>query len=158
MREYVKTGVARKAYSKAGYASKIEPSRTTAADVSAHHLLKNPKIQEAIIAQQLRARTRHDYTIDTLLTELDEARAAAMPAQPSAAVQATTVKARLLGMIVDRKEVGAPGEFGALDTIQAIMALAAKELGSDAAATLAKLIEADPVTIDVIPNKGEENI
>jgi hypothetical protein len=97
--------------------------------------------------------------VDTLLGELDEARDVALGAempQTSAAVQATTVKAKLLGMIVDRKETGAPGEFAALDTVKAILEAARKELGHDAARALAALV-GEPVTIEAQAEPSGEN-
>lgn len=151
VREYVKTGNGTKAYAKAGYSASTKTQASGAggpATNAASRLLASDSVKQAIVAHQLRTRTRHDYTVDTLLGELDEARDLARETkQPSAAVQATTVKARLLGMIVERKETGAPGEFAALDSVQAILAAATKELGQDAARALAALVN-EPLTID----------
>jgi hypothetical protein len=160
-REYVKTGNATKAYQKAGYRAKTKPApgnTTSAATVNASNLLTNPNVKNAIVAHQLRTRTRHDYTVDTILGELDEARDAALPMMPAAAVSATLGKARILGMIVDRKEVGQPGDFGALDTTQAVLALIAKELGQSVAAALQAALTADssPPTIDVTPEPNSD--
>lgn len=45
-------------------------------------------------------------TVEELLVELEEARVSALEAdQPGAAVNATIGKARLLGLLIDRKEV-----------------------------------------------------
>lgn len=148
VREYVKTGNGHKSYKKA-YGVNPNASRNVV-DASASQLLRNPKVENAIVAHQMRARTRHDYTIDTILDELDEARAAALPMQPGAAVSASIGKARLLGMIVDRKEVGSPGEFAGLDTVQAILQVVRKELGDKAADMIAALAR-EPVTIDATP-------
>ncbi|MGB7704231.1 MAG: hypothetical protein WBL91_21755, partial [Pseudolabrys sp.] len=53
-----------------------------------------------------------EYTRDALLSELEEARQLALKrGQPSAAVQASMGKARILGLIIDRREVGDPGAF-----------------------------------------------
>jgi hypothetical protein len=62
------------------------------------------------------ASRRHpEVTEDSLLLELEEARQAAIAAdQAGAAVQATMGKARITGKIVDRKEVGKPGDFDAM--------------------------------------------
>ena len=47
-----------------------------------------------------------------LLSELEEARQLALKhRQPSAAVQATMGKAKILGLIIDRREVGEAGAF-----------------------------------------------
>jgi hypothetical protein len=101
--------------------------------------------------------TRHDYTIDTILNELEDGRQLARAtAQPSAAVSASIGKARLLGMIVDRKESGAPGEFAALDTVKAILEAARKELGNEAVIALARLV-GEPVTIEATPEPSGED-
>jgi hypothetical protein len=51
-------------------------------------------------------------TVASLLEELEVARQLAMQkGQASAAVQATMGKAKLTGLIVDRREVGGAGEF-----------------------------------------------
>lgn len=152
VREYVKTGNGRQAYQKAGYQSSVEEVNGAASvDVNASRLLRSDQVKNAIALHQARVRTRHDYTIDTLLFELEDGRQLAhATAQPSAAVSATIGKARLLGMIVDRKEVGAPGDFAGLDTAQAILALIKKELGDRAADALAALIQ-EPLTIEATP-------
>ena len=52
------------------------------------------------------------YTREVLLAELEEARKMAIKKdQPSAAVSATIGKARVLGLIIDRREVGDVGRF-----------------------------------------------
>lgn len=61
------------------------------------------------------AAKRHDVTEDSLLAELEEARQSALGnAQSGAAVQATMGKARITGHIIDRKEVGKPGDFDSM--------------------------------------------
>ena len=53
-----------------------------------------------------------EVTRETLLLELDEARLLAIAAnQPAAATQATMGKARICGLIIDRREVGDAGAF-----------------------------------------------
>jgi len=67
-----------------------------------------------------------------LLAELDEARKMAIELKnPSAAWQAAMAKAKILGLIIDRREAGDVGAFDAL-TDEELVALAtkkARELG-----------------------------
>src|SRR6185503_7590186 len=56
--------------------------------------------------------------------------------QPSAAIAATMGKARLLGLLVDRKEHGAPGEFAPTLTAAEVLERAREELGDAAADAL----------------------
>jgi hypothetical protein len=67
---------------------------------------------------------------DVLLSELEEARQLALKhRQPSAAVQATMGKAKILGLIIDRREVG---EAGAFDNIRRAARGGGKPAGSRA--------------------------
>jgi hypothetical protein len=53
-----------------------------------------------------------EYTRDTLLSELEKARQLSLKrGQASAAVAATMGKAKILGLIIDRREVGDVGAF-----------------------------------------------
>lgn len=58
---------------------------------------------------QERAVKRHDVSVDTITEELDENRRIAVEDRvPAAAVQATMGKAKLHGLLVDKKEVSTP--------------------------------------------------
>ena len=65
---------------------------------------------------QERTAAKAEVTRDSILAELEEARVMAKKnGQPAAAVSASMGKAKLVGLVVDRKEVGAPGEFADLE-------------------------------------------
>ncbi len=103
-------------------------------------------------------RRKHEISVDSLLADLAEDRALAREIkQPSAAIQATTVAAKLCGLLVDRKEVGQPGDFAALETASQVLDLIAREVGPDAAKALAAaLVERQeaPAMLDVTPLPG----
>jgi hypothetical protein len=62
-----------------------------------------------------------EYTRDTLLFELEKARQLALKrGQASAAVQASMGKAKILGLIIDRREVGEVGAFDQMTDEQLI--------------------------------------
>jgi hypothetical protein len=64
--------------------------------------------------------------------------------QLSAAKGAIETKAKLHGLLIDRKESGAPGDFQGDQTREAVLARLATELGDDVAALVAaKLAERD---------------
>ena len=91
------------AYTEAGYS----PSRGNAA-----RLRSNESVQKRLAELQGMAATSADVTVDTLVRELESARIVAMTqGNPSAAIAATIGKAKLLGLMVERKEKGAPGDF-----------------------------------------------
>lgn len=96
---------------------------------------------------------RNRVTVDSLLEELDEARALALRVdQPSAAIQASTTKAKLVGLMVDRKESGAPGDFSHLGTTEEVLAKARELLGDEAAASLERsLLTAQPTEPEAEP-------
>ena len=84
-------------------------------------------------------------TVETISSQLDEDRAFAVRVeQAGPALNATIAKAKLHGLIVDRKESGAPGEFAVLTTEAEVMDAVRKELGDAAAdALLASLAAAE---------------
>jgi hypothetical protein len=107
---YIETGNATEAYRRAfGEKDWAEG----ALHVQASKLLSTPKVNLRVKTLQAKAVERHDITVDDLVTELESARNKAMnePKGASAAVSATLGKAKLLGLIIDRGEVGKPGDF-----------------------------------------------
>lgn len=86
--------------------------------------------------------------METVTAELDAIRDRAMALdQPSAAKGAVETKAKLHGLLVDRKESGAPGEFSQLQTREQVLALLRTELGEDVAALLAAKL----ASVDALP-------
>ena len=111
-RSYTKLGVGRHAYVEAGYKAAVVPQDNAPADVCASKLLRHPKVIERIQELRRAMGKRADVTEESLLDELEEARiSAAENKQSGAMVAATMGKAKLTGLVVDRKEVGQPGDF-----------------------------------------------
>jgi phage terminase small subunit len=66
------------------------------------------------IVDQALSRPRDNFGVDEALIELEEASICALsvfPPQSGAAVTATMAKAKLLGLIIDRQEVGSPRDY-----------------------------------------------
>src|SRR6266850_4500029 len=79
---------------------------------------------------------------DTLLDDLAADRALARDlGQPSAAIAATQLSAKLVGLLVERKESGQPGDFAGLQSASEVLALVKAELGDETAALLAAALE-----------------
>jgi hypothetical protein len=98
---------ASEAYELAGY----KPSRSNASVLRAKQNIAD-RLAEILQESEKTVLDQIEYTRDTLLSELEEARQLALKrGQPSAAVQASMGKARILGLIIDRREVGDPGAF-----------------------------------------------
>ena len=110
-RLYVETGNASEAYRQAYNAENMKPETVTN---EAYKLLQSPDISAMVDDLKAEARQRHRVTVDDLLHELEQARAAALAAptpQSSAAVSATMGKAKMLGLLVDKAEIKAEAEM-----------------------------------------------
>jgi hypothetical protein len=106
-----------------------------------YRLAENVRVKRRLaeLTKGLAMKTR--VTVETLTAELDEARElAARVDQPSAMTAATIAKGKLHGLIVDRKESGAPGDFAGLQSAAEVLALVTTELGAETAALLAKAL------------------
>jgi hypothetical protein len=149
-RAYIRLGVKSQAYLKAGY----RPTTRNALDASAGRALGYAKVKARIRELKKQMATRNRVTVDSLIEELDEARAlAARVEQPGAMTQATTVKAKLVGLLVDRKETGQPGDFASLKTPAEVIAALRAELGDAAVdAFLAALAGQEADKADLLIN------
>lgn len=110
-RLYVETGNASEAYRQAYNTDNMKPETVTN---EAYKLLQDPDISAMVDGLKEEARQRHAVTVDDLLHELEQARAAALAAptpQSSAAVSATMGKAKMLGLLVDKAEIKAEAEI-----------------------------------------------
>ena len=117
----------REAYKAAGFASKSD----AAADASASRLLSAGKVQARIAELQTRAAEKAVLSKSRVIQRLMENVERAMQAQPvldakggptgeyryegSVANRALELLGKEQGMFVDRKEIGKPGAFDALD-------------------------------------------
>jgi phage terminase small subunit len=116
-RHYVRYGIARHAYVAAGYKAKLGDDLGAAysADVGASRLIRNTKVAKHIEGLKAVMAKRADITDDTIATELEEARLIAKGEHQAAAmVSATVAKAKLAGLMIDRKEIGDAGDFSRL--------------------------------------------
>jgi hypothetical protein len=136
----MKCGIASRAYELAGYHS----STRGALDANASRLIRHDKVKARLGELHNMTAKRHEITVDTLLADLETDRALAhCEGQGSAAVQATMAKARLLGLIVDRKETGKPGEFEGLQTVDDVITAVRTEFGDKTADALASTLQAE---------------
>lgn len=129
-RYWLKTQNASEAYRKAGFNSETDG----AVRACASRLLASANVQSRIgeIRRQMNTRTR--ITIESLLHDLAEDRALARETkQVSAAIAATQLSAKLVGLLIDRKESGQPGDFSDLTSADEILARVRADLGDDMA-------------------------
>ncbi len=108
---YIETGNASEAYRRSYNASNMKEETVWR---KAKEVMDNGKVTARLHELQAAAAIKHEVTVDSLVKELEEARAIAIsnPRAVSAAVSATMGKAKLLGLIVEKSELtgkdGAP--------------------------------------------------
>jgi hypothetical protein len=101
------------AHEKAGYARD---------DANATRLAKNPAVIERLTELQSAVAEKTQVTVESLVNELEEARKRADSLdQLSAVVKAISEKARISGLMVQKVEVGGPGDFSACETVEAVV-------------------------------------
>lgn len=158
-RAYIKhDGNASEAYREVYNPPKPENARTYAAII----FRRSPKVRARI--QELREimARRADITIEKILTDyqraLDLAKAQEKPAD---IVNAATAQAKLVGLLKDRQEIGAPGDFDNMDSVADILAAVEREAGPETALKLAEVMGLDKNNeqdlIDLEPASNAQN-
>jgi phage terminase small subunit len=100
------------AHEKAGFAR---------SDANSSRLKANPKVAERLAELQNEVAGENKITVASLLDELEDARKRADSLDMlSAVVKAISEKAKIAGLMVQKVEVGGPGDFGACETIEAV--------------------------------------
>lgn len=116
------------------------PNSRETAQVNASKVLSRPHVKRYLHQLQERAMKKADITIDHILQKYEAAFSLAERQQkPSEMTAAATAQAKLVGLLRDRVETGAVGDFGDVNSISDILELVAKEAGPEAAMTLAAM-------------------
>jgi Terminase small subunit len=137
-RAFIKTNVAARAYAQAGY---IATTRSSL-DTCASRLLRHAQVKRRIAELRKQMAARNRISLDSLLDDLAADRALARElGQPAAAISATMNQARLVGLLVDRKESRKLGDFAELPSEAEVLAMLRAELGEESAAVLAAALE-----------------
>src|SRR4029453_5113179 len=106
---------------------------------SASRLLTSGNVKRRLAEVQMALLKKADITVDRILNEYEEARLLAVEqGKPEAMLSASEKKAKLVGLLVDRREVGNAGEFEQLTDISEILEKVRHEAGLEAADALAK--------------------
>ena len=109
------------------------------AKVSASRLLSSVNLQRRLREIQEAIIKRSDITVDRILTEYEDARQLAIAQEkPEAMLNASEKKAKLVGLLVDRREVGNAGEFEHMTDVNQILAKVRADAGAETAEALAK--------------------
>lgn len=128
-----------KAYPQAGY----KPDKG-----NPYRLTENDRVKRRLAQLQERAAVKASVTVETIAAQLDEDRAFAKRVeQAGPALQATVAKAKLYGLLVERKETGQPGDFANLQSADEVLELVKRELGEETARALASVLAAHQAEI-----------
>lgn len=102
---------------------------------------------------------RSDITIEKLLSDAEEARKLAIETkQVAAATGAGQFQAKLVGLLIDRKETGSPGDFAGLTSPAEIIAAIRMEMGEGAALALEAMILGAAKPADDVPAEPSQPI
>lgn len=100
---YIEIGNASEAYRLVYSTSRM---KSATVNRMAFELLENRKITARVEQIQEKHRKRHEVTVDSICTELEAARLQALEAgHSSAAIQASMGKAKLHGLLTDKREI-----------------------------------------------------
>ena len=121
---YIEIGNASEAYRRSYNAGNMKPETINR---EAKELLDTPKITTRVDELRAAHAERHNITVDSLTIEYEAARILAKEnKQPAAMVSATTGKARLHGLIIDKQE-----HTGTVSLLDCFKALAEREVAQD---------------------------
>lgn len=83
---------------------------------------------------------KSDITIEKILTDYQDAlNMAKADSKPNEMISAAREQAKLVGLLVERKEVGNAGDFDTMDNISEILQAVAEKAGPEAALALSKV-------------------
>lgn len=109
------------------------------APVIAYRILRLPQVQQRVKELQHIMATKADITIDKILTDYQQAlELAKAQAKPADIVNAASAQAKLVGLLRERTEVGAPGSFEGAQSLEEIVAMAEETGGPEVAEKLRK--------------------
>jgi len=112
---------------------------------ASYRLHRKPHIQERIREVTKRMLTRMDITEERILGQYQDAYDIAQQQGKSAdMISASTAQAKLVGLLRDRIEAGAPGDFDKLENVSDVLAAVEKQAGPEAALMLANVLGLSP--------------
>lgn len=83
---------------------------------------------------------RSDITIEKILTDYQNALVMAQAdGKTGDMIAAATAQAKLVGLLIERKEVGAAGDFSNMESISEVLQAVADQAGPEAALALSKV-------------------
>ena len=136
VKEYMRCETATEAY------RKVYPNANgfNCASAGACNLMRKPHVKRRIREMRMDIKRKADITFEKILTDyqlaLDMAKSKGEPANIIAAARE---QAKLVGLLIDRKEIGAAGDFENMENISDILEAVANQAGPEAALALSKV-------------------
>lgn len=128
------------------------------AAVGAHNLLSKPKIKSRIKEMRMDIKRKADITFEKILTDYQEAmQMARAKGDPGNIIAAAREQAKLVGLLIDRKEVGSAGDFSNMESIADILSAVAEQAGPEAALALSKVFDLMGPTVIVQKVQQQES-
>lgn len=118
------------------------------ATAGACNLLRQKKIKARIRSMRMEIKRKADITFEKVLSDYQEAmNMARAKGDPGNIIAAAREQAKLVGLLIDRKEVGAAGDFENMESISDVLEAVAKQSGPEAALALSQAFKLMPPTI-----------
>lgn len=115
------------------------PKKFNCATAGACNLLRKPKIKRRIKEMRMDIMRKASITFEKILTDYQEALdLARAKGDPANIISAAREQAKLVGLLIDRKEVGSAGDFENMENISDILTAVANEAGPEAALALSQ--------------------
>lgn len=139
--ELIKTGNATRSYEKAFGPHKTRVSLRT----SAANLRKRPIVAKRIKELQMKITRRSDISLEKVLNDYQQALEMAKDLKkPGDMVAAAREQARIVGLLVERQEIGRAGDFEKMENISEIIEAVKNDVGEEAAQKLIDVFDLLP--------------
>ena len=103
------------------------------------NLMRKPHIKSRIREMRMDIKRKADITFEKILTDYQEALDLARSKEEAGnMIAAAREQAKLVGLLIDRKEVGSAGDFENMENISEILEAVANQAGPEAALALSK--------------------
>ena len=138
VREYIKASLNGENASVA-YARVYKPKGFNCAAAGAWRILQKPHVKRRIREMRMDIKRKADISFEKILTDYQYAlNLAKVKEEPASIIAAAREQAKLVGLLIDRKEIGAAGDFENMENISDILEAVAKQAGPEAALALSQ--------------------
>lgn len=109
---------------------------------AAWRLMNKPHVKSRIREMRMDIKRKADITFEKILTDYQEAlMMARAKGDPANIISAAREQAKLVGLLIDRKEVGSAGDFENMENISDILKAVADQAGPEAALALSQAFQ-----------------